>query len=190
MPKHELQLSTIVRATPWLVSVLEALRDVGPFDAYVGAGAVRDTVWNWLTDRPAAEPAGDVDVLYFDPTSSADSAPYEAALTRRLGSVRWEVTNQAWIHKWRNDGCESRPHRSVAEAVATWPETATAVAIRLRADEGLEVVAPFGLDDLFELTVRHNPARVTSTVYNDRIQAKNWAGRWPGLRIMPADATA
>lgn len=37
---------------------------------------------------------------------------------------------------------------SVADAVATWPETATCVAVRLDTAGALHVCAPLGLDDL------------------------------------------
>jgi hypothetical protein len=47
----------------------------------------------------------------------------------------------------------SDPHAgltSVADAVATWPETATAVAVRLQADDTIDVCATCGMTDLLD----------------------------------------
>jgi uncharacterized protein len=71
---------------------------------------------------------------------------------------------------------------SAADGVATWPETATAVAVRLLPDDRLEVVAPCGLDDLFNLVCRRNSRRVTADHYRRRVQDKRIAERCPGSR--------
>jgi hypothetical protein len=182
------QLTQIVRATPWLIETIRAVRDVGPPGSYVAAGAVRDTVWNWLTDRLASEPWGDLDVVYFDPTAPDESARHEAALSHRLPAYRWEVTNQAFVHRWheRVEKVSVAAHRSIDEALATWPETATAVGVRLLRTEEMEIVAPLGLDDLFDLVVRKNGALPDPGVYERRIVAKRWATRWPELVILPS----
>lgn len=149
-------------------------------------------MWSWLTHRHVAAPVGDVDVVYFNPNEPSDySNQHEAALSRHLRAFRWELTNQAWVHNWYNDadGRERQSYRSLAEGVSTWPETATAVAIRLRCDGSVDVVAPLGLDDLFGLIVRHNAVRATAAVYESRIAAKQWARRWPELRILPSGST-
>jgi hypothetical protein len=66
-----------------------------------------------------------------------------------------------------------------------WPETATAVGVRLDAQGQIEVAAPFGLDDLFALIVRPTQRFVVNkhSVYLDRIRSKNWLASWPDLRI-------
>jgi hypothetical protein len=79
------------------------------------------------------------------------------------------------------------PLLSSADAVATWPETATAVAIRLLAgDRGdrIEIVAPFGLGDLFGLVCRRNPRRGTVEEYGRRVRDKRIAQRWPLVTIL------
>jgi hypothetical protein len=54
------------------------------------------------------------------------------------------------VHTWyeRRFGFPVPPVSSAAEGVATWPETATAVAVHLYPDDELEVTAPWGLRDL------------------------------------------
>ena len=67
---------------------------------------------------------------------------------------------------------------------ATWPETATAVAVRLLADDRLQVVAPCGLDDLFGMVCRRNPRRVSVDQYHRRLREKRVAERWPRVVIV------
>jgi hypothetical protein len=67
------------------------------------------------------------------------------------------------------------------DALASWPTTATALAVRPRAD-GIAVRAPFGLDDLFALVVRANRVQVPRDVYEAK--TARWRARWPRLRIM------
>lgn len=49
--------------------------------------------------------------------------------------------------------------------------------------ESLGVVAPHGLDDLFELRVRHNLLRASVATYRQRVAAKRFGERWPRLSI-------
>jgi hypothetical protein len=64
--------------------------------------------------------------------------------------LRFDVKNQARVHLWYGArfGCPIAPYASVADAVATYPTTATAIALR-REGGRLACIAPFGLDDLF-----------------------------------------
>jgi uncharacterized protein len=161
------RLESLVRSTPWLLEALRAARDVDPPDWLVGGGVLRDLVWDRLHGQSRPAPPRDVDLAFFDPTrlDRARDAEVEQALAARLPGVPWDAKNQAAVHTWygRVFGGRVAPLRSAADGVATWPETATAVAVRLLPDDRLEAVAPCGLDDLFGLVCRRNPRRVTST---------------------------
>jgi hypothetical protein len=78
-----------------------------------------------------------------------------------------------------------RPYLSASDAMRYWPETATAVGVRLSDKTRIEVSAPFGLDDLFALVVRPTERFVTEkqSVYADRMHAKKWQAIWPKLSI-------
>jgi hypothetical protein len=150
-------------------------------------------VWNALTARVASIPSGDVDVVYFEAAEGAEARLHiEDRLARRLPTVRWEVTNQAHVHLWYRDGMgrSIAPFRGVLDAMATWPETATAVGARLTRSGGVEVIAPLGLDDLFDLVLRHNPARVDDSAFRARIAEKGWCERWPELTVARPSSTA
>jgi len=176
------RLEELLRRSPPLMDALRAARAVDAPDWLITAGAIRDLVWDSLHDREPA-PARDIDLGFFDPDdlSPGNDARVEAALRARA-DLPWEATNQAAVHLWY--GRDVAPLRSTADGVATFPEIATCVGARLLPDDGILVVAPHGLDDLFGLVCRHNPARVDHDFYRRRVAEKRWRQRWPKLRIL------
>src|SRR3954468_17174826 len=181
------RLEEIVRSTPWLMDALAAAREVAAPDWLIGAGAVRTAVWDRLHGYVEAELA-DVDPAFFDAHALAEQR--EVAIERRLRArlpVDWDAKNQARVHLWyaRRFGYEVPPLASTADAVATWPETATAVGLRLTGDDRLVVEAPLGLDDLLGMVHRRNPRRVSVEEYTRRLRGKRIAERWPRLTVVP-----
>jgi hypothetical protein len=163
--------------------VLRAVRDLGLPDCWVAAGFVRNAVWDHVHGHAAAPLREDIDVVWFD--AALCDAARDAALVRALrdrdGSLDWSVKNQARMHVRNGDA----PYASATDAMRYWPETATAVGVRLGPDDAIEVAAPYGLDDLFGLAVRPTRRFVEEkrAAYLERIRAKDWLGRWPRLRI-------
>jgi hypothetical protein len=101
--------------------------------------------------------------------------------------VPWQARNQAAVHTWyhgRFGGEPVAPLPSIA-AVATWPETATAVAVRLAPRGGVEVCAPLGLADLMDGVWRRNPRRASLAVSLARLARHQPATRWPGVKVIP-----
>jgi uncharacterized protein len=184
------ELEAIARTTPSLLRALEVAREVDAPDWLIGAGAVRNAVWDRLHGFTEPTPPGDIDLEFFDPAdlSREHARDVEAALRERAPELPWEATNQAAVHLWFPDpsGAEIQPLRSSAEGVATWPETPTAVALHLDAGDRLTIVAPFGLDDLFAMVVRYNPARATVADFNRRVASKRFTERWPQVTVIAA----
>jgi uncharacterized protein len=186
MPLED-RLRALVRESPLLMEALRTVRDVDPPDWLLGAGAIRDAVWDTLHGREPALPR-DIDVGYFDAddlTPARDDA-VTAALRERAPHLPWDAKNQAAVHLWypHRFGLEVPSFRNTAEAIATFPETASCVGLRLLPDDKIQVVAPYGLEDLFGLVCRRNPARVSPEFYERRLSEKGWAARWPDLRIL------
>jgi len=90
------------------------------------------------------------------------------------------------VHLWFEGhfGHAVAPLRSLDEAVASWPEVATAVGLWLDDTDGLHVIAPLGLDDLLGMRVRRNAARVSVQTYRERCAAKRYVERWPRVRVI------
>jgi hypothetical protein len=182
------RLEAIIRATPWMLRVLGAARATAPPGWWVGGGVLRDLVWDRLHGHFDPARVKDVDLAFYDPAdlSHAREVALEDALAAHLPSVAWDAKNQAAVHTWYQArfGVRVAPLDSAAAGVATWPETATAVAVRLHADDGLEVLAPCGLADLLDGVCRRNPCRVTVEEYRRRLVRKRVAERWPKVVII------
>jgi hypothetical protein len=175
-----------------LMRALRAARAVGPPDWLIGAGAIRDRVWDHLHGFGHFPPSRDLDLVFFDPLSlgSERERSVQREVSTQAPDICWDVTNQASVHLWYPEvfGLEVEPLTCSADGVATWPETATAVGVRLRADDSIEVVAPCGLEDLFGLVCRRNPRRVTVEHYRRRVKSKQIAERWPRVQILDPSA--
>jgi hypothetical protein len=180
---HLAELQALIAADRARMRVLAQVAELRLPDCWVAAGFVRSRVWDHLHGCLASPLCGDIDVVWFDPRDASPErdAELERALRARDGTLDWSVKNQARMHARNAD----RPYRNAPDAMAHWPETATAVGARLDAQGALEVAAPLGLDDLFDLVVRPTP-RFTAEkypIYLDRIRAKDWQSRWPRLRL-------
>ncbi len=126
--------------------------------------------------------------LAFDPTDLGKEREHrwEDQLARLMPGVPWQVKNQAAVHLWyeRAFGYAVPPLHSVEEAVATWPETATSVAVRLLPDDEIYVIAPYGLGDLFQMILRRNPARVSLEHFRRRYRDKAIGTKWPRVQFI------
>ncbi|HEX6872203.1 MAG TPA: nucleotidyltransferase family protein [Micromonosporaceae bacterium] len=189
------QLRALIRSSDWLLRVLETVRASGLPDAWVGAGALRDLVWGERYG-PGFDPGAvrDVDVAYFDPHDLSRQRDDSAtAALEASWSLPWEARNQAAVHTWYHDtfgGDPVAPFRSIAEAIATWPETATAVVVRLDASGEVAICAPYGLADLLGGVWRRNPARVSVERSIARLARHRPELRWPGVTVIRPDQPA
>lgn len=185
---HEETLRGLIAASGQLMSALRTVRSLGLPSWCIGAGLIRSLVWDALHGFQEPSPVQDIDVAHFDADAPSGQ---DARLQRRLSALdptlAWEVTNQAKVHEWLVDahGVAVTPVASLADGLATWPEYATCVGAFLDGDESVRIVAPYGLNDLFELRVRHNPRRVSVSTYLERIHSKRFQERWPRLTICP-----
>jgi len=148
-------LKILLLSDPSERQILETVAALDLPDCWIGAGFVRDTVWDHLHGYDVIEPNGDVDVIWHTVTSSGSETDrnFEQQLSATMPGLLWSVKNQARMHLRNNDA----PYVSAAEAMRHWPETATAVAARLDNFGDVEINAPFGLEDLFALVLRATP---------------------------------
>jgi hypothetical protein len=173
---------SVIFGDPWSMRVLRTTRALNLPDWAIGAGFVRNPVWDAITGKSVRTKPSDVDVLYHDP---ADLAPeretaHEEMLRAVMPEVDWSVTNQARMHLHNGDA----PYKSTEDALRFWLETPTAIAITLDSYDRLRVMAPFGFEDLMALRVRPTPrGRERIDAYRQRIESKQWQRFWPSMTI-------
>jgi hypothetical protein len=183
------RLAELLAAEPWMLRALDAVAVSGLPDAWIGAGVIRDLVWGQYHGGFDPAAVKDIDVAYFDPedlTMERDMTAQEILCGVAAG-LPWEATNQAAVHVWYHQyfgGPPVESFASVHDAVATWPETATCVAVR-KGPGGVEVCAPYGLADLLDGVWRVNPIRVTPAISRARLERQRLRVRWPRVRVIP-----
>jgi len=187
-PDRADELTDILASSDWFLATLDRVATVDPPRWWVGAGVIRDLVWDTrFGDGFDPSRLKDVDVAYFDGTDlTTDREVGLASELREMDpSITWDVKNQAAVHQWypARFGLDVQPFQSVSEAVATWPEYAACVAVRHGDAGSLLLLAPHGLDDLLDGVWRRNPTRVTPEEYERRFRRKDPASRWTGVRV-------
>lgn len=164
-------------------ALLLHVESLGLPDAWIGAGFIRNRVGDVLHGHPIdVARLADVDVLFFDPddTSKEREAEIERRLRALAPGIPWSVKNQARMHLRNGDA----PYRDTLDAAAHWAETTTAIAARSVRGK-VEVMAPYGVDDLLNLIVRPTPVFGHKVnIYRERVMAKDWPARWPKLTMM------
>lgn len=177
----------IVAREPLRLACLRAVHELGLPDAWIGAGFVRNAVWDALTGRVHDPRAHDIDVVFFDAALAREARAIEAeqtlerTLAAELPGLCWSVTNQARMAVLNGDA----PYRDTADAVARWPETATAIAAQMKGERGIRLLAPHGVEDLFALVVRPTPAfSGKPDLWEERRREKAWQERWPEVRSL------
>jgi hypothetical protein len=158
-------------------------------DWYLGAGCVVQTVWNLAHGKTPPADILDHDLVYYDRDLSEERERTLTHQARELVAdlpVELDVKNQARVHVWYPNrfGYSIRPYQSTEDAIGTWPTTATAIGVRPRGRD-LEVCAPLGTNDLFNLVVRPNRVQITPAIYEAKVT--RWAARWSSLVVLTWD---
>ena len=183
---YQIQLKKFIESNMLIMQILHQLYTVEP-SAYIAAGIIRNTIWSHLHQSEYALDGTEVDIIFYN--LSEDPQPSKkitACMSKVFPNMQWDVTNQATVHHWYRleNGEAIAPLASIEHALSMWPETATAVAIRLNAHDQLEIVAPFGLADLLELKLRWNSTLVSYEGFMKRIKQKKMLSRWPKLELI------
>jgi hypothetical protein len=191
---HHEELERILREDSHLMALLATAQDLRLPQHRVVAGCIYQTVWNALTNRPRRTGINDYDLIYFDGSDLSEEAErrtedlVRSRLTDFLAPV--EVRNQARVHLWFEDyfGIAYPPLSCADEAITRYASSTHAVGVKLADDGRLDVFAPFGLADIFGLTVRPNYA-LPNKATHDR-KASRVKAIWPELTIIPWEPAA
>jgi hypothetical protein len=182
-------LEEIIRTDPDLMEVLTAAGRIGLPHWRLGGGCVYQRVWNALTGRPGRTGIKDYDLVYFDAadlsweSEDAVARSVTAALPDFHGVV--EVRNHARVPLWFEQRfgfpCPAVTHPD--DVFRQYPLTVQSLGIRLEADGSLNILAPFGLEDLFSLRIRPNWSLPNKASYEEK--TKRLIRTWPELVVEP-----
>ena len=183
------RFEAIIHGDRDLAYLLAAARDLALPQWRVVSGCLYQTVWNVLTNKPARTGIKDYDLIYFDDSDLSWEA--EDQVIRRVSdrirglSAPVEARNQARVHRWFKQcfGGDYSPLRSADESLTRYASIAHAVGVRLEPDGQLDVIAPFGLDDIFAMVIR--PNRVIDNQISHEAKAVRAKTIWPEVVIIP-----
>ncbi|HEU0266581.1 MAG TPA: nucleotidyltransferase family protein [Candidatus Saccharimonadaceae bacterium] len=183
MIKTEADIKKLVENDPWMMEVLRAAETLRLSDWWIGAGFLRNKVWDAIAGNESQK-SRDVDLVYFDDKNIEPESDwkFDEEMTQKFPFAEWEIRNQARMH-YKND---FPPYTSTADGISHWVETATCVAVKLAGGE-LKFLYCHGSDDLLNMVAR--PVREFQTpdmlkVFHGRIESKKWRERWPNLEII------
>lgn len=181
---NETDILKLIKDDPWMMQVPSVAESMNLPDWLIGAGFLRNKVWDHLHGYAKSTSPTDIDLVYFDKENNINAKDIETMLTNLMPELKWEVVNQATAHNWNE---AEAPYTSTSDAISRWPETATAVGIKIENDE-LKLIAPLGIEDLVNII-----ARPTSTfsisdkkklLVQERISKKHWKEKWPKLKVV------
>jgi uncharacterized protein len=94
------------------------------------------------------------------------------------------------VHLWfkQRFGAEYGPLRCADEALARYASVVHALGVRLERDDSLDIVAPFGLDDVFNMVIRPNGA--LDNAASHEAKAARAKAIWPEVTVIAWGASA
>ncbi|MEO8238804.1 MAG: nucleotidyltransferase family protein [Flavobacterium sp.] len=173
------ELIDIITKDELIIETLTIVKNLKLNDCWVGAGFIRNKVWDILHEKRTIK-LNDIDVVFFDETNISEKLEkeIEQKLTQIDPKIKWSVKNQARMH-FRNNHLK---YINTENAISYWPETATAIAVRLNLNDKIEILAPYGLNDLFNLIVKPTP-NFDLIVFQKRVNEKQWEKQWENLKL-------
>ncbi|WP_409254224.1 nucleotidyltransferase family protein [Bacillus sp. SCS-153A] len=183
--KNEKDVLQLIKQDEWMMDILKAAKTLDLPDWWICAGFVRSKIWDTLHGFSNRTSIPDVDVVYFDRSirDEAVEKKLENMLKELLPGVPWSVKNEARMHLINN----IPPYTSTVDAISKFPETATALGVKLAEDDELVLTAPHGLRDVLNMELRPTPYMKTSNQltmpYEERILHKNWTAIWPKVKV-------
>jgi hypothetical protein len=178
---YEQQIVNWIKADDARMEALRIAASLNLNDWCIGAGFVRNLIWDKLHNYSITTPLNDIDLIYFNQSNVAEETDIFFVNELKSKSERpWSVKNQARMHIRNNDS----PYCSTAHSMSYWVELETAIGVRLHHKDQLKLIAPFGLETLFSNTITINPTRVKQADFQARIQSKRWLELWPNLTVI------
>ncbi|MDP4086327.1 MAG: nucleotidyltransferase family protein [Bacillota bacterium] len=174
-----------IKSDAWMMLILKTVKTLNLPDWWICAGFVRSKIWDLLHGFEGRTPLPDIDVIYFDTknTDEITEKRLEEKLKVLMSNVPWSVKNQARMHIKSN----MSPYSSSIDGISKFPETVTALGVKLDNKNNVILTAPWGVQDVLNLEVKPTPyfckTKERMEIYKMRVTNKNWKAVWPKLKI-------
>lgn len=185
MIKNEEDIILLIEKDTWMMNVLKYTKSLSLPDWWICAGFVRSKIWDSVNGFEKKTPLPDVDVIYFDASNMCETIDknLEEKLYSLAPSIPWSVKNQARMHLVN----QVPPYRSSEDAISKFPETATALGVKLDEKDKVILTAPHGIQDAINLEIKPTPyfmeTKERMAMYEKRIRSKNWGSKWAKVEI-------
>jgi uncharacterized protein len=185
MLKNKEDVIKLIRIDGKMMEIIKVASTLNLPDWWICAGFVRSKIWDTLHGFNERTATPDVDVIYFDHNNMDEHVEKELEnkLVSMMPTIPWSVKNQARMHIINN----LPPYTSSEDAISRFPETATALGVKLDKENHLVLTAPWGLEDVIHLEVKPTPyfteTKELGAIYKERIIKKNWKPIWPKIKV-------
>jgi len=186
MLNSEKDIITLVKNDKWMMDILNTANTLQLPDWWVCAGFVRSKIWDTLHGFEERTIIDDIDVIYFDPFNVDEMVEkeYEEMLKKRLPNLPWSVKNEARMHLINN----LPPYHSSIDAMSKFPETATALGLRINEMSEVVLAAPCGVEDVLNCVIKPTPTFLQTKelipIFDERVSKKNWNKRWTKVKLV------
>lgn len=185
MLKNDEDVLILIQSDEKMMEIIKIASTLHLPDWWISAGFVRSKIWDTLHGFNERTETPDVDVIYFDEKNIDEN--FEKELEKKLKNIMpnipWSVKNEARMHIINN----LPPYTSSEDAISKFPETATALGVKLDKENNLVLTAPWGLDDIINLELKPTPffteTKELAVIYEERIKNKNWKSIWHKLKV-------
>ncbi|MCL6572309.1 MAG: nucleotidyltransferase family protein [Bacillus sp. (in: Bacteria)] len=181
----ERDIMSLISEDKWMMEILETTKSLELPDWWICAGFVRSKIWDTLHKFSERTIIPDIDVIYFDRTNSneLEEKRLETLLKSLNPTIPWSVKNEARMHLKSN----IPPYTSSIDAISKFPETATAIGVKLDENDNLLLAAPYGITDIINFEVKpttyFTETKERIEIYEERMTKKKWELTWNQLKI-------
>jgi uncharacterized protein len=175
----------LIRGDERMMEIIKIASTLNLPDWWICAGFVRSKIWDTLHGFNERTETPDVDVIYFDNKNMDKNfeKELENKLVSMMPTIPWSVKNQARMHMIKN----LAPYTSSEDAISRFPETVTALGVKLNKENNLVLTAPWGLEDVINLEVKPTPyfmeTKELAAIYEERLIKKNWKSVWHKIKV-------
>jgi hypothetical protein len=169
-----------------MMEVLKAAKALELPDWWVCAGFVRSKVWDTLHGFEQRTHTPDIDLIYFDEKNVDEQVEklFEDQLKEWYPGIPWSVKNQARMHVVN----KIPPYISSEDAISRFPETVTALGVKLNHVNEVVLTAPHGVKDVINMQVKptefFRKSGERAAIYESRVKKKNWKSIWSNIEII------